>query len=102
MTKITKEHFAVLNGREVYAYTLTEGEMSVRILTYGGILQSVVLPDKNGVKRDVLLGYDTLEGYLLNLPHRLLAFGDIEVRDMLALRASTIQSHRNFKVLKGY
>ena len=66
MTKITKEHFAVLNGREVDAYTLTEGETSVRVLTYGGILQSIVLPDKNGVKRDVLLGYDTLEGYLEN------------------------------------
>ena len=66
MTKITKSAFGEFEGKPVERYTLSEGEMSVSVLTYGGILQSIVLPDKNGEKRDVLLGYDTLDGYLNN------------------------------------
>ena len=66
MTKIRKSPFGVFEGQEVDKYTMTEGDISVSVLTYGGILQSIVIPDKNGVKRDVLLGYDDLDGYLNN------------------------------------
>ena len=48
MTKITKSAFGEFEGKPVERYTLSEGEMSVSVLTYGGILQSIVLPDKNG------------------------------------------------------
>ena len=46
MTKITKSAFGEFEGKPVERYTLSEGEMSVSVLTYGGILQSIVLPDK--------------------------------------------------------
>jgi aldose 1-epimerase len=36
----------------------------VDILDYGGTVASLVVPDKDGVLRDVVLGYDSLEGYI--------------------------------------
>ncbi len=67
MTTITKSTFGRLpDGREVHAFTFTDGERKMKVLSLGGILQSLVLPDKDGIGRDVLLGYDTVDGYLLN------------------------------------
>ncbi len=45
-------------------YTLSnEAGMEVKITNYGGRIMSIVLPDKNGVKRDVVLGFDKVEDY---------------------------------------
>lgn len=55
----------LLDGRAVKKYTLDNGKgMSASILSYGGILQSLEVPDRNGKADDVVLGYDTLDGYL--------------------------------------
>ena len=43
--------------------------MEARIMTYGGIVQSLKVPDKNGKFDDVVLGYDKLDGYLTNSPY---------------------------------
>ncbi len=65
MTKIEKSLFGKLSdGRTVYAYTLKDGENFARILDYGGILQALVIPDKNGAPTDVILGYDTVQEYV--------------------------------------
>lgn len=63
---IKKELFGNLPcGCEVYSYTLTNNSItSVCILNYGGILKNIWVEDKNGVKADVICGYDCLEGYL--------------------------------------
>ncbi len=63
---ITKELFGKKPcGSEVYAYTLTnKNGASVRILTMGGIIQSLCVPDRDGHMADVVLGFDTLDGYL--------------------------------------
>jgi aldose 1-epimerase len=37
--------------------------MEARIMTYGGIVQSLKVPDKNGKFDDVVLGFDNLDGY---------------------------------------
>lgn len=66
MTKIKKSIFGELDGQIVEKYTLTENEISVSVLTYGGILQSIVILDKDGTARDILLGYDDLDSYLKN------------------------------------
>jgi aldose 1-epimerase len=59
-----------LDGQPVEIYTLQNGNgMSARIMTYGGIVQSLTAPDKNGNYGDVVLGYDTLDGYLTNSPY---------------------------------
>jgi aldose 1-epimerase len=38
--------------------------MVVKILNYGGTVTDIITPDKNGKMGDVILGYDSLSGYL--------------------------------------
>jgi aldose 1-epimerase len=50
---------------EVYRYTLTNAHcMKVQILTYGGIVQDIWVPDKHGNLSDVVLGFKTLSDYV--------------------------------------
>ncbi|HYW32249.1 MAG TPA: aldose epimerase family protein [Gemmatimonas sp.] len=54
-------------GADVHAYLLqNEHGMRVRVLGYGGIVQSLHVPDRDGAPADVVLGFDTLEEYLAN------------------------------------
>jgi aldose 1-epimerase len=49
----------------VFRYTLRNAKgMSVQILTYGGIVQDIWLPGKNGHRADVVLGFKTLADYV--------------------------------------
>jgi aldose 1-epimerase len=53
------------DGTQTYAITLKAANgVSARILSYGATLQSLIGPDRKGVKADVLLGYDDLAGYV--------------------------------------
>lgn len=52
------------DGTVTEQYTLHNGEIKCEILTYGGTLKSLTLPDKNGKPVDVLLGFDSIDGYL--------------------------------------
>ncbi len=65
---ITKELFGKKPcGCEVYSYTLKNNQgASVKILTLGGIIQSLNIPDKNGALADVVCGYDDVNSYLNN------------------------------------
>ena len=54
------------DGREVLAFTLEDGASHATILNYGGIVQSLVVPDKNGKPTDVVLGYNTVAEYEKN------------------------------------
>jgi aldose 1-epimerase len=52
------------DGTPVEIYTLRNDKgMEARIMTYGGIVVSLKVPDKNGKFDDVVLGFDTLDGY---------------------------------------
>ena len=54
-------------GKEtnVYRYTLRNARgMSVQILTYGGIVQDIWVPGRNGRAADVVLGFKTLQDYV--------------------------------------
>jgi aldose 1-epimerase len=53
------------DGTEVPIYTLTSGQIEVRVTAYGAHLVSVKTPDKAGKLADVVLGYDTLDKYLI-------------------------------------
>ncbi len=54
-------------GDEVLCYTLTNsGGGQVKILSYGGTIQSITVPDKDGKLQDVVLGYDTVAEYEQN------------------------------------
>lgn len=55
------------DGREVDLYTLTNKKgMEVAITNFGGIIVVLKAPDRNGKFDDVVLGYDSLDGYLTN------------------------------------
>jgi aldose 1-epimerase len=67
---VTKEaNFGTLpatidGGKSVDRYTLTNSNgMTVRILTYGGIIQELDVPDRNGNETNVTLGFKDLAGY---------------------------------------
>ena len=52
------------DGTAVSIYTLSDGQVEVRVTAYGAHLVSVKAPDRNGKMADVVTGYDTLQGYL--------------------------------------
>jgi aldose 1-epimerase len=64
-TSVTKAPFGKLpSGDPVDVYTLTDSELTVKIINYGAHIISVQAPDRAGAKADVVLGYDSLAGYL--------------------------------------
>ena len=53
------------SGEEVYSYTFTNKTgASVTILNYGGIVNKLIMPDRDGKLADVICGFDEIEGYL--------------------------------------
>jgi aldose 1-epimerase len=70
-TLIPKEPFgATPDGQAVDLYTLrNHNGVEARIMTYGGIIVSLKVPDKNGQLGDVVLGYDHLDSYVKNSPY---------------------------------
>jgi aldose 1-epimerase len=56
-------------GEPVDLYVLTNGRITAKIITYGGIVTELHVPDKNGKLADVVLGFDTLDEYLARNPH---------------------------------
>ena len=51
------------DGTSVSIYTLTSKQVEVRVSAFGAHIVSVKAPDRNGKMADVVLGFDTLEGY---------------------------------------
>ncbi|MHB9862097.1 aldose epimerase family protein [Streptomyces sp. YIM S03343] len=59
------ELFGTLSdGTPVHRWTLEGGGVRVRVLSYGGIVQSVEAPDREGRPAHVTLGFADLDGYL--------------------------------------
>lgn len=56
-------------GQAVDRYTLTAGKIRVKILTYGGILQTIAVPDRHGKIANVSLGFDNLADYETKSPY---------------------------------
>src|SRR4029079_15845583 len=54
----------------VEIYTLTNASaVEMRVITYGGIITSLKVPDRSGHFDDVVLGFDTMDGYLKDPPY---------------------------------
>lgn len=68
---IIKKNFGKTNeGEDVFLFLLTNSKgMEVKITNYGGIIVSIIVPDKNGKKEDILLGFDKIDGYLNPNPY---------------------------------
>jgi aldose 1-epimerase len=63
---VKRERFGTMpDGTVVHRYTLTNARgMEVKLITYGGAIQSLRVPDRHGRKANVTLGFSDLEGYL--------------------------------------
>ena len=68
---VVKEPFSTTgDGEAVDLYTLTNANgVEVRAITYGAIIISLRTPDKDGQFDDIVLGYDSLDGYLAVTPY---------------------------------
>ncbi|MGD6751890.1 aldose epimerase family protein [Streptomyces sp. BH105] len=63
--KPVKEPFGKLaDGTKIYRWSLENGGTRLKVLNYGGIVQSLELPDRRGKYVNVSLGYDTIEEYV--------------------------------------
>lgn len=59
------QFYGMLDADSVFQYTLVnKNGMVVKILNYGGTVTDILTPDKNGNLGDVVLGYESLDGYL--------------------------------------
>lgn len=64
---ISRQEWGTTAEGAVDRYLLSNGRgMRVGLLTYGGILQSLEVPDRHGDPANVVLGFDRLQGYLDN------------------------------------
>lgn len=62
---VTKEPFGSFEGREVECFTLTNTNgLEARVITYGGILQSLCTPDRDGALGNIVLGFGSLSEYV--------------------------------------
>jgi len=69
-TVVTKQPFGKTpDGTPVQLYTLSDGTMEARIMTYGATVVSLKTPDRAGHLADVVLGYDSLDKYIAKSPY---------------------------------
>lgn len=62
---VTRESFGSVEGKAVERLTLTNRHgIQVQAITYGGIITSIKTPDRNGIMADIVLGFDSIDGYL--------------------------------------
>jgi aldose 1-epimerase len=63
---IQKSLFGKLNdGKEIFIYSLrNKSGTQVKIIDYGAIVTNLFVKDKNGKVADIVMGYDSLQGYI--------------------------------------
>ncbi|MFH1998454.1 MAG: aldose epimerase family protein [Planctomycetota bacterium] len=90
-----RKTFGLVGNEKTYIYTLkNKNGLVTKITDYGGIVTEVHIPDRKNQFRDIVLGFDALEGYLSGHPY----FGAIvgRVANRIALGKFTIngKNHR--------
>jgi aldose 1-epimerase len=69
-TRVSRQAFGrTSEGTPVDLYSLADGKIEARIITYGGIMVSLRTPDRNGKLDDVVLGCDSVEKYEAQTAH---------------------------------
>jgi aldose 1-epimerase len=70
MSIVTKSFGKLPSGEEVSLFTLSnKNGLTADVTNYGGILVALNVPDRKGKLADVVLGKDSLKGYLAGHPH---------------------------------
>ena len=92
---ITRRPFGAVDGQDVDLYTVANtGGMSFAIMSYGGIIQSIVVPDRAGTRANVALGFATLDEYVAKSPYfgaTIGRFGNRIARGSFSLDGATYQ-----------
>jgi aldose 1-epimerase len=57
------------DGAPVDLYVLKNGQITVKVMNYGAIITQIDTPDRNGKEGDIVLGFDSFEGYLGKHPY---------------------------------
>ena len=67
MSMATRSFGTTKEGAAVTLYTITnKNGLSVSAIDYGANIVSLMVPDKNGVVEDIVLGFDDVAGYEVN------------------------------------
>jgi aldose 1-epimerase len=67
---VKRDAFGSAAGQPVEQLTLTnKNGVEVRAITYGGIITSIKTPDRAGTTGDIVLGFDSIDGYLAGHPY---------------------------------
>jgi len=62
---VAEDAYGEVDGEKITQYTLTNPSgMIVKIINYGGTVTDIIVPDKGGKMGNVILGYDSLAGFL--------------------------------------
>ncbi|WP_199844205.1 aldose epimerase family protein [Streptomyces sp. RTd22] len=65
-----KEHFGTLaDGTKVDRWTIENGRTRLSVLSYGGVVQSLEIPDRHGRRANVSLGFAELDAYVASSPY---------------------------------
>ncbi|MEV6999588.1 aldose epimerase family protein [Streptomyces sp. NPDC093982] len=57
------------DGTKVYSWSLANGGTRMKVLSYGGVVQSLEIPDRRGRLANVSLGFDNIEDYVAKSPY---------------------------------
>ena len=70
MRSLVESEFGFLDGQSVKLFTLTnDSGAEVKIIEYGGIVVSLIVPDRDGNLGDVVLGFEELDSYIADTPY---------------------------------
>jgi aldose 1-epimerase len=70
-SSMQKELFGVLpDGQQVFKHVLrNKNGIEMHVINYGAIITHLKTPDRTGIFEDIVLGYDSLDGYLKITPY---------------------------------
>ena len=57
------------DGQAIELYVLKNGNLTVKVMTFGAIITEIDAPDRAGKTANVVLGFDDLKGYLAGHPY---------------------------------
>lgn len=87
------------DGIDVYSFVITNNSGAyIELVSYGATLNKIVVPDKNGELRDVLVGFDTIEGQELCTDSQGRTVG--RVANRIAGKGITIDG-KNYQITKN-
>jgi len=66
--KLSSKHSQNSNGAPIYLLSMDNGEVNVVLSNLGATITAIWVPDRNGMKKNIVAGYGTINNYLDN-PH---------------------------------